>query len=302
MSIEVYVGVDGGGTKTKILVCDRNEEILLEKTIEGLNINQIGKIGFEERIIEISELLKEYEVIQIVFGVPGYGESRKSNNTITEIINSYFGGVNQIYNDVKVAHFGAFGLDSGVQVVAGTGSIGYSLDGEKELRLGGYGPLIGDEGSAYAIGVSALNHMSHYFDKRVVKDKLIANIMYLIGIDTMDKLIDYVYNVDNTRTQIASISEIVDMSNNQGCIYAQSILINAAKELAEIALTLCEKSKISKVSYSGSVFKSELLLSDFTRLLDEKGITVVEPKFGPDHGALLKAVEYKNEDCLMEEL
>lgn len=146
-------------------------------------------------------MLKEYEVKQIVFGVPGYGESRKSNKVISEIINSYFGGVNQIYNDVKVAHFGAFGLGSGVQVVAGTGSIGFARDGAKEYRLGGYGPLIGDEGSAYAIGTTALNHMSFYFDKRVSKDKLVANTMYLIGIDSMDKLIDYVYDTDNSRVQ-----------------------------------------------------------------------------------------------------
>lgn len=302
MSIEVYVGVDGGGSKTKIIACDINENIVEEQVLEGLNINQIGTIGFEERVIEIFNLLKTYDVKQIVFGVPGYGENRKSNSVICEIINSYFGAINQIYNDVKVAHFGSFELKKGVQIVAGTGSIGYALGEGNEFRLGGYGPLIGDEGSAYAIGAAALNHMSLYFDKRIGKDKLIMNIMYVMCLDSMEKLIDYVYGTDNSRVQIASISEIVDMSSKQGCKQAQIILNNAAKKLADIALVLCGRVNLNNVSYAGSVFKSNFLLNEFTRILAKNGIKVVAPKFGPDHGALLKALEYKDKDSLMEEL
>lgn len=65
---------------------------------------------------------------------------------------------------------------------------------------------------------------------------------------------------------------------------------------------LCTRSDCNVVSYSGSVFKSELLLAEFTRLLKLENIKVIEPIYGADRGALLKALELKNKDCLLEEL
>lgn len=292
---KIFVGVDGGGTKTKVIGETLSGVRVIDTELNGLNINQLGVVEFEQRIIELYELTKIYDVQNIVIGMPGYGESRETDYKIKSIVSDNFVRY-YLLNDVAIAQKAALNFSAGIHVVAGTGSMVISEVNDKIRRCGGFGPLIGDEGSAYYIGFKLINMLSRALDGRSEASPDLQQLSKTTGLETESQLIDYVYNSENSRVAVAKLSAIVDKCAANGNVQAQVILTEATDQLTEQVMVLKKlEPALDTCSFSGSVFKSHFVLNKFITDLNDKGINVIKSKYSPEEGALLFAIQLYKE-------
>ena len=112
-------------------------------------------------------------------------------------------------NDMVCAWAGSLGGEDGINIVAGTGSIGYGERRGKTARAGGWGEVFGDEGSAYWIAVQGLNVFTRMSDGRLPKGPLYAAFTASLGLSADLDLCAKVMNA-HTRGSIAAMSQLVD--------------------------------------------------------------------------------------------
>lgn len=147
--------------------------------------------------------------------------------------------------DLKAAWAGAFALAPGVVVVAGTGSVAYGEDAAGEAaRAGGWGPLAGDEGSAFWIGSAALRAVARALDGRGPKTALV-DALGKGGAASADakgrspeEALRAVYREGWGRAQVAALAPAVARAAAAGDRVAAEILEEAAAALGELALTV----------------------------------------------------------------
>lgn len=123
----------------------------------------------------------------------------------------------------------------GVALIAGTGSVAYgrARDGRMHLR-GGWGYLLGDEGSGYAIGRAALQHTLHSLEISTTHRPLVDAVLNAIGVDKVLELTRAIYGSTHPRVAIAAVAPHVIAFADDGDADAQSIIDDAAKDLAEL--------------------------------------------------------------------
>lgn len=204
----------------------------------------------------------------------------------------------QIYFDMVTALAGASIAQPGVVVIAGTGSIAYGrLEDGREARAGGWGYLIGDEGSAYSIGRAALQAASQAVDRRGVPTTLTRTIPEFFQRTTMQEVRDIVYTPAIDRPQIAGLAAVVTRAAQQGDSVALDLLAEAGQELAEAAVAVMRQLNTleagMKVYTTGGVFKAGALVATpfrETLLVHSRASSLSEAAFSPIVGALLLAL------------
>ena len=295
----LYMGIDGGGTKTKFTLINENEEIIASIEKGTCHYNQVGFDGLEkvlreglEEIINIAKN-KEDEIIRGCIGLAGYGKIKSVANNIEEIVKKVFKNIEfTLHNDVMIAHAGALSGEDGIVIIAGTGSIGYSLNKGITNRSGGWGYTIGDEGSAYWIGRKAIECFSKESDGRLVKGSLYTLLKNNLNIQDDYDLITYINEIiKSDRGNMAKIATICCQAANDGDINAKEIFNQAGIELAELINSLLKEFTDDKVvaSYIGGVFKAEeLILKPIGDNIDNR-VILRAPKYPPDIGACLIA-------------
>lgn len=287
-----YISIDGGGSKTDIVVFNQKIQLMFKRRASGMNINQIGEVKFSGLFEKIANDLKEFSDYEMCIGLPGYGESNETDTLQKQIIGNYF-NLNKciIVNDVELAHYGSLGLDDGVLILSGTGSIAMRIHQGKKSRVGGWGNLIGDEGSAFDIGYHAINHISRVFDELEKESLLSEMICKQYQFDFASKVINYIYSSTDYRYDVAKLSMVVDQAARKGCPKANEIINQAANNLIEYAMKL--QMNDEDVSYAGSVFKCPTLRYNIER---NASFTMSKPKLIPVLGGILKL--YDNDGLL----
>jgi len=300
-----YIGIDGGGTKTKFSIMDQDEKVITSLERGTCHYNQVGLRGMG-RIIKagIESLIKDTSINKssikcVCLGLAGYGEVQSLNKQVDSVLKEVLEGLNYIvYSDVHIAHAGALAKEDGIVIISGTGSIAYCVNKGKVKRVGGWGHSIGDEGSAYWIGKKTIEYFSKEVDGRLEKGPLYYLIKEELKLDNDYDLIVYINNqIRCDRREIAKISKICFIAAKEKDENAISIFNEAAFELAALVNTLIKDFKEEKVnvSYIGGVFNSgELILDSIKNNLDKK-VCLIAPKFSPDVGACLIAKSWKDE-------
>lgn len=275
------LAVDGGGTKTVAVLSNLKGEIIEYSSSGPVNILENGEKLFRKNISEsVGKLIKnkKLELCFSCFGLPAVGEFENSEIVLSNIIENTIGiKPSLVVNDVVIGWAGgSLGKDS-IHLVAGTGTIAYAKNRDKELRVSGWGSLIGDEGSAYYIGLEGLREVTKQLDGRSNKTLLKDLIMDGIKAFKPYQLIEWVYNLDEKirRTKIAKLAVLVYKAAKQNDSRAINILKKASYELfkcIEAAVNNIEFDEIT-ISYSGSVLeKNEIVRNRFE--------TLVKGKFG----------------------
>jgi N-acetylglucosamine kinase-like BadF-type ATPase len=194
-----------------------------------------------------------------------------------------------------IAHAGALGLKAGVLALAGTGSaiLGVGANGER-VKVGGWGPIYGDEGSAYRVGQMALRAAARAYDGRGPDTALKNEIPRALGIVDFKQTVSRVYAQAMEPRDIATLSPVAYEVAEAGDEVAREIFFRAGEELAESVEAAIRQLKMDHsevlVSYQGSVLEScALLRARFVETLKQKvpECQILPPRFEPVVGAYL---------------
>ncbi|MGH9963157.1 MAG: BadF/BadG/BcrA/BcrD ATPase family protein, partial [Pyrinomonadaceae bacterium] len=193
------------------------------------------------------------------------------------------------------AHAGALGMHEGVIALAGTGSVilGVGSNGAR-VKVGGWGPVYGDEGSAYRIGQMSLRAAAREYDERGPNTALQKAILSALGLREFRETMSRLYVAGMEPREIAALSSVAYNVAMAGDEAARTIFLLAGQELAESVAVAIRRLELSGseilVSYRGSVLESCALVRDsFSNAL--RGlfpeVVIVAPRFEPVIGAHL---------------
>lgn len=297
-----FLGIDGGGTKTTFTLVDVDLNIISSITKGTCHYNQIGFENLTKLLISgLEEVCKNAKIkledIKHTFvGLAGYGNIKDIRKSLEIAVKEAYYNIDYtLGNDVEIALAGSLNGEEGINVIAGTGSIAQALDKDENLhRCGGWGYRLGDEGSAYYIGMMSLKMFTYQSDGRCKKTKLYDLIREYLNIDNDYDLIKYLNDdIKGDRTEIAKFATICSKAATEGDDTAKDIFDNAAYELSRLVIGLenyFDENVQIKVSYSGGVFKSrDLILNPLRKYLNEDRFKIVKPELTPDLGACLLA-------------
>ncbi len=236
----LYIGIDGGGTKTKMVLFDENGTRLKELTLPTVHVlTQPQDQAIEILRNGVNQLDPDYNAI-IGAGLAGYGQQKELRDKIQYICKQAFGNRPFVVeSDVRIAIEGALDGHDGIVVIAGTGSIALSLKNSKLTRCGGWGYQLGDEGSAYWIAKKMFNTFCKEIDGRLEKTVLYDLIMEECHLDIDYDIITFMNHLN--RTSIASYAYINGLAADKGDPYAIEIYKHAALEINELIQTLFKR-------------------------------------------------------------
>jgi N-acetylglucosamine kinase-like BadF-type ATPase len=130
----------------------------------------------------------------------------------------------------------------GLAVIGGTGSIVYGWDAQgRSARAGGWGYLLGDEGSGYAVGLAGLRAVTKAHDGTGSPTLLAERILSALGLDAPPDLIRWMYRAPLPRAEVAALSRVVEASAAEGDPLAAAILEEAGRDLAAAAVAVAAR-------------------------------------------------------------
>lgn len=293
--VEFVAGIDGGGTKTRVLCWNLNGKKLSSKQFGAFNLNSIGDKAFESLLDRICLYITSVGTCKALC-IGAAGISNKKMEKLIAVHMKQFGIHNwRLVGDHEIALCGALDGKGGIGLIAGTGSIcfGKSATGLFE-RAGGWGHLIGDEGSGYGLGRDALAAVAMAYDgygEPTLIQELLAQDMNLAS---RAEIISYVYTKD--KSAVAAIAPIVEKACSQGDKVAQCIVRKNAFALVQLVEAVSCKLGVEKVCVAmlgGLLSHKTNLRAAFVAKLGEvdKNKICMDPIHDAATGAAMMALE-----------
>jgi N-acetylglucosamine kinase-like BadF-type ATPase len=232
--VRYVIGIDAGGTKTVGLLADENGSIITRARGGGANLVAHGELEVEKVLHQVIEDLDAPEpAAAICLGMAGVDRAEEH-----ELIRGVLKRLRQpralrIVPDPLIALVAGAPEGIGIVVVAGTGSIAYGVDRQgRTARSGGWGYLLGDEGSAYWLGHAAIRQGIRAFDGRGPATTLLDRICSELDLDMPDGIVKWFYHQDRARNRVAALASLVEEAANDGDEAASDLLNQAAQHLA----------------------------------------------------------------------
>lgn len=273
LSPNLFLGVDGGGTKTHIAILNYKKQIVCEGFAGASNPLRVGIETAVANIIAAinsacdSEELNRGDIVSATIGLAGVRRAdlrQRIKERVTEQL--HFKKV-EVVTDAEIALHGIGKNKAGLVIIAGTGSvcIGQTAKGEK-FSAGGWGPLAGDEGGGAGIALNALHKIAKASDGRgkpTILSDIAVDYFRAGKLENLSVAI-YAPQVDNAR--IAGFARFVAETAVEGDQVALEILSEAGFELGLAAFAVIKKLKLQRIKLPiglvGSVFKSGKLVTD----------------------------------------
>jgi len=287
------IAIDGGGTKTLLLRVRPDATIALCRKAGGSNPFDVP----EWRSV-VAGLMADQQanLAAAAFGMAGFGESGRLSRELEETLALLCPAPHSIHNDVDMACRGAFLNRPGILLLSGTGSMAWGVgeDGET-VRVGGWGSLFGDEGSAYWIGRLALAQLSQCLDGRAEdKSGFVSRFSALHGWPEETALCiaalqEWYANLGEVRPSVAALAVEIGRFAEQGCEVSQDIVTRAAQALARHVHALRHRLNGQTLpwSYAGGTMRNAMLREALAR---ECGAPQA-PGLPPIGGAILVAAD-----------
>ncbi len=307
----MFLGVDGGGTKTEFVLLTAQGRVLARHAETGSYYIQVG-------MVEVGRIVREgcaavlraagasAQDIRFAFlGLPAHGEDETHTAQLDDLPAAVLpAGRFRCGNDMICGWAGSLGGSDGINVVAGTGSICYGERAGRGARCGGWGELFSDEGSAFWIAREGLAAFSRMSDGRLPRGPLHALLVKQLGLKQDIHLTDLVLNEWKAeRDRIAALSLWVKAAADAGDEVARAIFQRAGAELAALVDATRRRldfgaTEAVRISYSGGAFNAgDWLLQPMLAAL-RAACTRYElcpPRFSPALGAALYAARCAGE-------
>lgn len=296
----LFLGVDGGGTKTTLLLMDSKGNIVARATKGTIDYLRIGADKFKKELKEgihhvcyIANVGID-DITYAFLGIPGFeDEIIDEIPTVENLVKSILPEtVFECGNDAVAGWAGSLACQPGINLVAGTGTIGLGVDRHGNIaRSSGWGYLIGDEGSAYWLGKKMIEIFSKQADGRLKKSLIYQLVRDKYNLTNEYKFLQILYKeLEMKRDEIAQFALLLYEAAKQGDCYAIKAFEDAAFELALVVKSLIGQLDFHDekvmVSYSGGVFKAgELILKPFCEALQNEKVKMINPILSPAAGA-----------------
>jgi len=298
---ELLLAVDGGGTKTQAVIADLEGKVLarglapsstvhnvgfeqscqaLTTAIEGALVNVLGPQAKGE-----GRIWRSARIAAACFGLAGIDspedEAQVSRWVREQAITSRF----SVVNDSELILAGGTPEGWGVALVAGTGSVclGRTREG-RTVRVGGWGPILGDEGSGYQMAISALHRVTETADGRADAKLLLEAVLRHWSLKDALGLIRHVHADTMTPSEIAGLASVVLDLAARGDAECKVIVAEAASELARHVRAVVRKLGVAKppLALAGGLLRASLRQAVLAHIEGEVGpvIYVTDPPLG----------------------
>jgi N-acetylglucosamine kinase-like BadF-type ATPase len=304
-----YLGVDGGGSKTAFALIDAAGHVIARATAPPSYYFNDGFDVVERALAQgIADICRQAaiaasDIDAAFFGIPGYGEASDDVERLDAVPSNVLGHDRySCDNDMVCGWAGSLACEDGINVISGTGSMTYGERHGVGRRVGGWGELFGDEGSAYWVAAQGLNAFSRMSDGRLARSPLhglIKDRLELAGdLDVVSLVID---KWSGNRSSIAGVATTVCQAARDGDEVSQRILATAVDEL--VALIDTTRTLIGftdqetvPVSYSGGMFSDDGFRALFLAALQEQPAKydLRKPLLDPAVGAAIYAAKHSN--------
>ena len=238
-----FIGIDGGGSATRAIVMNERREVLGRGESGPSSHYAVGpaaaatacRVAAVAAIKDARDGHAEFDPAAIAAW--GFGLAGVRREADQELMTAFLGEICDVpfvlETDVVAAHAGAFAGDPGIVVSAGTGAITLGADeyGE-QFYADGWGPLLGDEGGGYWIGVEALRAVCRALDGRSHATALTEPVFAMLGVADGGELVQFIYSEECTRNDIARLAEVVFEQAEMGTPEAVEIRARAAALMA----------------------------------------------------------------------
>jgi N-acetylglucosamine kinase-like BadF-type ATPase len=243
------LGIDAGGTKTVCYLADADGRLLGEGRGSGANLKAEGELAVEKVLHTVMDQAlgaSRPEVAAICLGMAG--ADRDDEKALVHDIMRRIGARARVVvvNDALVALVAGVGDASGVVVICGTGSIAYGRSADRAARAGGWGHVLGDEGSGYWIGRRALRAVARADDGRGPATALTARVLSHYAVSRPSELIAEVYDRQLRHHAVARLARLVQQARDEGDEVATQILEQAAHELVRAARSVVERLRMQE--------------------------------------------------------
>jgi N-acetylglucosamine kinase-like BadF-type ATPase len=301
------LAIDGGGTQTRSAVFD-----------QGGNLLGLGIAGSSNHIIDSIETVAEAlrssigdalrsasvdpaQIHVVCAGTAGISPDGGGSQPILKVLSEILPSSRLlVLGDMVIALYGAHLCDRGAVVIAGTGSVAYASDGEGRFKKsGGWGHIIGDEGSGYEIAKEAMRAALRAYEGQGEETALVSILCNVLKLSNLCEVIDLVYKRWLDRSWFASLSKVVYEAALQGDKIALRIFQDAAEKLARMAINavkgISPLDMNIPISYAGSVFRARRFILKPMKEYIAKQLThakVVDPILPPLGGAFLLGLGY----------
>jgi len=300
----LFLGVDGGGTKTEFVCIDADGRQLATVTT-GTTYHL--EVGFDEAVRRLADGVAAIcgkvgcdpaALGHVFFGLPAYGEDQEVDPRLHRACGELLASDRySCGNDMVCGWAGSLGCEDGINIVAGTGSIGYGERLGRTARAGGWGEIFGDEGSGYWIAIQGLTAFARMSDGRAPRGPLHDRITSALSLGTDLDLCERIMGPHGMgREGIAALAPVVCAAAADGDASAQAILAAAATQLCDLACAIrgslgYTSSDVVPLSWSGSILvEVEPVRRQFVELLCNAGdFEIVLPRYTPGYGAALYA-------------
>jgi N-acetylglucosamine kinase-like BadF-type ATPase len=246
------VGIDAGGTKTVCLLADADANVIADARGPGANLHVAGEEGVAAVLRDLGgRVARAAPDVPVAVCVGMAGVDREDEeNAVRRILSRVFPGARAlVVNDALIALVAGAHDAAGVVIIAGTGSIVYGRSDAAAARAGGWGHMVGDEGSGYWIGREAVTAVMRAGDGRGPLTRLTDEILSHFDVADVSRLPRIVYDREVPRVNVAALGPLVEHAAAGGDPVADGILERAADELS-----IAASSVVTRLGMRGDAF------------------------------------------------
>ncbi|MGB9691575.1 MAG: N-acetylglucosamine kinase [Candidatus Sumerlaeaceae bacterium] len=299
------IGIDGGGTKTLGAIADEEGKILEQYEVGSTNHHsnplEVVKGNLRELITTLlaKANVKAEDVACVCSGMAGV--DRPDDKALVKSILAEFlpHALAVPVNDGLIALVGGTMRAVGIIVISGTGSIAVGVNKRGvQGRAGGWGHILGDEGSGYMIGLRGLRAVCRAYDGRTDPTLLQEIVMSHFGFERPEQILGWTKQIQGNKTEIGALSRLVHEAYLRGDATAGQILREEADELALAAVAVAKKlfpddNDFEVVVGGGNLRKARHFFEMFQAAVAKRlpGIPVIMPRREPVEGAVIYALD-----------
>lgn len=297
--MKYYLGIDGGGTKTVAIVCDENGTLVSRYVGKSINYNSVGTQTARANLKETVDGVldgKDITLSSTFIGMPALS-SRADDSFTKELCDGIIDCPKiSMDSDVYIGLEAMKTDGAAAMVVSGTGSMAVGrLDDGTVIFKGGWGYILGDEGSGYALALDAVKAAICGAQGSAEQTALTEKLLSHFNITDIISIIDIFYDPPISNSEVAKFAPVLFECAENADKVANAIIENHAKLLADTVCALLSEMPCGTPlgMWGGILVNCELFREKFVSLINEKfPATKAEIiKYPPEYGAVFAAMK-----------